>query len=96
MKKQKYKQDYLTENTREFACYSFPSYKYNFKIYIVEIIYSEEHDTVFDFTYDGTNKKYFTRKLFHDEQGFYIRFVQSNIYLQDFTLLKRQALVSSS
>ena len=94
MKKDKYIQSFLKGDTKEFASYSFP-YLYDFSIYLVEIIYQDEYDTVFGFTDNGTHRKYFTRKIFYDEEGFYIRFVQTSIYLHEFTFIKSNTLAST-
>jgi len=77
--------------TSKFAVYSFP-YVYDFSIYAIDIFYTDTGDHFFGSAKNTTLERFFTRKIYQDELGYYFKYAQEKIYLNSFNPIKNNKL----
>jgi len=77
--------------TSKFAVYSFP-YVYDFSIYAIDIFYTDTGDHFFGSAKNTTLERFFTRKIYQDEMGYYFKYAQEKVYLNSFNPVKNNKL----
>lgn len=91
MKKTEHIKRYEQGITSKFAVYNFP-YVYKFSIYAIDIFYSDTGEYLFGCAKNTTLERFFTRKIYQDELGYYFKYVQEKIYLNCFNPIKNNML----
>lgn len=91
MKKIEHIKRYEQGITSKFAVYTFP-YVYEFSIYAIDIFYSDTEEYLFGCSQNTTFERFFTRKIYQDELGYYFKYVQEKIYLNRFKPIKNNML----
>ncbi|WP_377520090.1 hypothetical protein [Priestia megaterium] len=91
MKKTEHIKRYEQGITGKFAVYNFP-YVYEFSIYAIDIFYTNTEAYFFGCAKNTTLERFFTRKIYQDELGYYFKYVQEKIYLNSFNPIKNNKL----